>query len=155
MSKAKTIIITAAVTAAVTSAIWLAGIVSFLAFFGDTAPFSVTVGAPESVKLGDEFPLVVTTRNVGDEPSTLGSIDLYDSFAAGFEVVKVAPFPREVSNLFDLRSYFFTEQLAPGAEVVVTFTLRAVKSGTWAGQVDSCTPAEDYASVNVVIHVEE
>jgi uncharacterized repeat protein (TIGR01451 family) len=166
MSRTATVILTAVITAAVTSLLWLAvGGVAFMIWkdtsdisFGDTSllgePFQVEFDAPSTVKAGETFTLSITATNIGDDKTTLNSIDIYDELSDGFEVVRISPSSSEKMDLFNFRSYYFEGLgLDAGESTTVSFELKAVKPGNWIGDVDCCTPSESFSSSTVAIEV--
>lgn len=155
MSKGALILLTAIITAIVTSMFWaVAGVFAYIAFSGP-APFAVSVDAPDSVTVGEEFELAVTVQNVHDTAAQLGSIDIYDSFLDGFDVVSVSPEPTEELGVLDFRSFYFEEELGVNESTVVVYTLKAAQAGLWSGDVDCCTPSENFSTATAVVRVVE
>ena len=160
MNNAKTIIITSAITFVATSAIWIAGILfyivdfTYFAGFMDSASFSVEVQAPEKVKIEETFNLTVSVSNPSEETITLDSIDIYDSLLDGFEIISIEPEPDDVSRLFDFHTIFLDYELAPGENIIVTYTLKAREPGLWTGDIDCCTPNQQFVTVIKGILVE-
>ncbi|WOO41063.1 hypothetical protein [Rubellicoccus peritrichatus] len=153
-----TIFLTAIITAILTSAFWIAGItVGYVYytsnyFIGDTPDFAVSVDSPEQVRIGEEFDLVVKVSNPSEEDLKLGSIDIYDSLLDGFKVLEVIPKPNEEDSIFEFRSFYFSEELKPQDSVTITFKLKGAKAGVWTGDIDSCTPWEQFVtSVQTIV----
>lgn len=110
---------------------------------------SATLDLPQQVKRGDIIRMRVLTFNPNNRPITLDSIDIDDSFMAGFQVVRVEPTPKDTMRLRVLRqrSWEFGAVVPPGTGLDVTFELRAVDEGRWIGQVDVCNPTQDFNSL--------
>ncbi|MHC5055050.1 MAG: hypothetical protein ACYTKD_10080 [Planctomycetota bacterium] len=104
--------------------------------------------APEAT-LGSTATMVVVAKNPHEEPVTLDSIDIDESFLAGFQVISIDPEPTDTSNvpLLDQRSWSFGEEIAPGESHSVTFNLRPVSEGRFTGDVDVCNPSQDYKTL--------
>ena len=173
MSRTASVILTAVITAAVTSLLWLVvGGVAFMfwksssdigssgfdfdhtSFMGE--PFQVEFNAPSTAKVGETFTLSITATNMGDEKTTLNSIDIYDELLDGFEVVRISPGSTEKMDLMNFRSHYFSGlNLDAGESTTVSFELKAVKPGMWSGDVDCCTPSESFSSATVAIEVTE
>ena len=162
MNNTKVIFISSVVTFLATSAIWIAGIVFYIvdftyyfAGFMDSASFSVEVEAPHKVKMEEIFNLTVSVTNPSEETITLDSIDIYDSLLDGFEIISIEPEPDDVLHLFGFYSIYLYYKLAPGENVVVTCTLKAREPGLWIGDIDSCTPGQQFVTVSKGILVEQ
>ena len=90
---------------------------------------------------------MLRTRNLHEELVHLDSIDVDLAFLEGFEVVSVDPTPSDTMEIFVQRSWSFTNSVAPGEELVVTYRLKAVRPGHYVGDVDVCNPAQDFTTV--------
>lgn len=165
MNRTPLVILTALITAACTSLFWMGiGAIAFtfwmsnedtpgLGMFMDD-PFEVEVEAPAQVRVGETFTLKVKATNPADQSVTLNSIDIYKTLLDGFEIVRVLPRTTEVSSIFEFRSHYFNGlHLEAGESTTVTFELKAVKPGTWQGDIDCCTPMENFTSVTEQILV--
>ena len=64
---------------------------------------SATLDVPQQVKQGDIVRMKVLTFNPNKRSITLDSIDIDDSFMAGFQVVRVEPTPKDTLRLGILR----------------------------------------------------
>lgn len=115
--------------------------------------FQVDIEAPDEVALNEEFDLVVNVINASDSNLTLGSIDIYSSLLDGFEVISIEPFPNEISEMFGLQSSYFSHKLAGGEQITVTYSLQAKEEGLWIGDIDCCTPFENFVTVSKAIKV--
>lgn len=151
----KHIVLTALVTFALTSVFWIACLIGAYMFWVNHQPdFLVTVDSPDRVFEGDVFELSATVENPTDGSLTLGSIDIYDSFIDGFEVVQVDPEPASMDPSFGFATFYFSQELPPGAIHTFVFKLRAVEAGVWTGDVDFCTPMENFVTATKTIVVE-
>lgn len=118
---------------------------------------SATLDVPQQVKQGDIVRMKVLTFNPNKRSITLDSIDIDDSFMAGFQVVRVEPTPKDTLRLGILRqrSWEFGAMVPPGTGLDVTFELQAVAEGRWIGQVDVCNPTQDFNSLLADVMVSE
>lgn len=160
MSKTSAVILTAFITVICTSLLWMGvGVVAYKAWMSTDEwigedLFSVELEAPAMVKVGELVTMQVTATNISEDLQTLNSIDIYDSLLDGFELVRVSPKTNDDTNIFDFRSFYFDDlRLKPGESTTVTFELKAVKPGTWQGDVDCCTPMESFSTAIATIMV--
>ena len=105
-----------------------------------------TLSMPAVVSIDSEFEMVVTATNREQVPIVLDSIDIYDSFLDGVQVVNIDPEPSDTMHLFFMRSWEFGNELAPGESLEVRFTFLAVKEGHFSGDVDVCNPNQDFST---------
>lgn len=99
----------------------------------------LNVTSPANVTEGDAFDIVVTVRNTGADQTTLHSIDLYNSYLDGVEVLSSTPaFDSQGSMLGEYEAFRYDDALPPGAVSVVTLRARARKVGVWVGDLDVC-----------------
>lgn len=153
-SRTSLVVVTALISVIVTSALWLSGIVLAYRFFlNDPPPFSVTIDAPPETSVGETITLNLQVSNPTDEQLQLGSIDLYDSLLAGFTIVKIHPEPTEREHTFDFSTFYYSKSLNPGEAFSITLDLEATKPGIWTGDVDFCTPSEEFVSSSVTLRV--
>ena len=112
----------------------------------ETPTLGAALSVPMEVQTGATFTLTITTTNSHNQPVTLDSIDIDDSFLAGFQVVTIVPEPGDTSHLqlLNQRSWVFDKAVAPGGTLSVTFTLKAIADGHFTGDVDVCNPAQDF-----------
>lgn len=162
MSKTVAIILTACITLIVSSIVWVGiGLLVYKTWMSENSwigdePFDVELDSPITAAVGEVFTMQVTATNLGDEAATLGSIDIYDTFLEGIEVLRVTPTPERNDGIFDFQSYFFDGiRMEPGESATVTFKMKAVKPGRWQGDVDCCTPMESFSTAVAVIEVGE
>ena len=97
--------------------------------------------------MGEEFDLVMKTRNLHMDPIRLDSIDVDFAFLEGFEVISITPTPEEPMDIFGQRSWAFTDTVAAGDSLDVVFTLKAVREGHYVGDIDVCNPNQDFTTV--------
>jgi hypothetical protein len=107
------------------------------------------LSVPSEVALDSTATLVVTVTNPHEEDVTLDSIDIADSFLAGFQVVSVEPEPNDTMSVpfMEQRSWDFGEPVGPGKSLTVKFTLKPVSEGRFSGEVDVCNPSQDSKSL--------
>jgi len=160
MSKTSAVILTAFITIILTSMAWFAiGVVAYKAWLSEDSwmgdePFIVVLDAPATANMDEVITLKVTATNIGEDTATLGSIDVYDTFLEGFDVVRITPKPKNESGIFGFQSYYFDGFLMePGESATVSFELKASKAGTWEGDVDCCTPLENFSTAVATITV--
>lgn len=151
----KQIVLTALVTFVLTSVFWVACLFGLYSWWANYQPdFIISVDAPARVTEDAIFQLVAKVENPTDETLTLGSIDIYDSLINGFEVMSVDPEPESTDPSFGFATFYFSQELPPGAVHTVVFELRAVETGVWTGDVDFCTPSENFVTATKTIVVE-
>jgi len=114
-----------------------------------------SLSVPPQVALDSTAIMVVTTTNPHPKPVTLDSIDVDDSFLAGFQVVRIDPEPVDTMHIFGQRSWTFDQSVAPGDSLEVRFELRAVQEGHFSGDVDVCNPGFDFMTVVADVVVTE
>ena len=104
---------------------------------------------PPEVQLDAPVTLVITATNTHEKAVTLDSIDIEDSFLAGFQVVDIDPPPEETMHLpfVNQRSWTFSRMLAAGEACSVSFTLKPVVAGHFSGDVDVCNPNQDFTTL--------
>ena len=149
------IIVAVAVTFVATSLLWLGGIVGlYFVFYGGAPPFRIALQYPREVTLGDEFDLEIEVENARRKRVSLASIDVFDSFLEGFELIGTVPSYEDHEHVFNFRTLWFQEDLMPEGTVIVRVTLRAAQLGRYGGQLDVCTASElcttVYAAIDVV-----
>ncbi|MFK7852108.1 MAG: hypothetical protein AB8D78_14120 [Akkermansiaceae bacterium] len=108
--------------------------------------FEVAVDLPETVTMGEVFKMEVAVKNVGSSNLTLADLDVYSEFLDGFEIVSVDPKPRSTSHTFGILTHGYSEKLAPSEVFEVEFELRATAVGYWGGDIDACTPTQNYVT---------
>ena len=114
-----------------------------------------SISAPSVVQLDSELKLVVTASNSHTESIVLDSIDIDDSFLEGFQVVEIAPVPKDTMHIFGMRSWEFGITVSPGESQEVEFTMKAVQEGHFSGDVDVCNPNQDFTTVIADVVVRE
>ena len=99
----------------------------------------LTVEAPDAVKVGDTFKLVVrATNRLSDREIELGDLDIEDQYLDGFVIVSISPDPKstELDTFNDCMAVRFAVTLPPGSTAEFEFELRAQRVGQYRGQVD-------------------
>lgn len=126
--------------------ILVAGGLFWYVFLHDLPTFTGAISAPSQVTAGDTFSFAVIASNPHPDAIELDSIDVADSFLAGFQVVLVEPKPLRTFQipLTNQRSYGFDQRVEANGSATVTFTLRAVQKGHFSGDVDLCNPHQDF-----------
>ena len=107
----------------------------------------VRLRCPESVVVGESFDLVLEASNLDSESIRLDSIDVDLDFLSGFELVSITPPAEDSMDFFGQRSWSFTESVAPGETLEVTFRLTATEQGHYVGDIDVCNPNQDFTTV--------
>ena len=153
-SRIALVAVTAAVSVVVTSALWIVGIaVTHRLLRREPPPFAVTIDAPTEAAVGETITLKARVSNPTDERLQLGSIDVYDSLLDGFVVQRVEPEAAQRDHTLDFSTFYYSRTLAPGETLTVAFELKAARPGLWTGDVDICTPAENFVTSTVTIRV--
>ena len=154
MSHRSVIVTTSLVTFLITSALWIT-VFGFLYWSVTSEPpaFQVQIESPEQVTLGEEFDLVVNVTNASESDLTLGSIDVYESLLDGFELISVSPTPSETSHFIGMHTSYFSKKLEAQESFTATYSLKAKEEGLWIGDIDFCTPWENYVTVSKAITV--
>ena len=101
----------------------------------------VSVDAPIGVRVGETFDMKIVVKNERAKGDILVTdIDIEQKYLEGFFVVRVDPKEKDSMNvpLVNSLSHTFDLQIPPGEQRVFTFTLRAVKTGIYRGEVDVC-----------------
>ncbi len=104
-----------------------------------------SLSVPADAALGSTFTIVVTAHNPHDRPVTLDSIDISDSFLAGFQVLEIRPAASSTMHvgLVRRRSWEFRSEVLRGDTLRIEFRLRAVARGRFTGEVAICNPTQD------------
>ena len=148
------IIITFVVTFIGTSLLWGAVILFGMSTLSGSAPdFRVQIDAPDMVQVSETFQVVVSVTNPTDHTVEIGSIDVYHSFLEGFEFVGASPAPADVEDIWDFKTFWFNHTLDPGERRDYALDLRALTPGVWSGDVDVCTPEENFITNRLVVRV--
>jgi len=153
MRTKQTVLVTIVVTFFTTSALWIAGLFLLYSHFIQSADFAVSIAAPDEVARGEVFTLSVEVSNPSDQPIVLGSIDIYDSLLDGFEILAINPQPTDTDPGFGFHTAYFSKALRPGEIFKVTYDLKGIKPGLWIGDIDSCTPQEQFVTNSTAIMV--
>ncbi len=150
----KLILITILLTAVVTSLAWLGvGGLAYYVIYNKTPEFVVSVDQPETVEVGTEFKLGITVENSGRSPLTLSNIDLYDGLLDGFEILGTSPAPRTTERIYGYASYGIERTLNSGETYSIEVELRAEEAGVWGGDIDACTPGQNFITRYTEIEV--
>lgn len=97
---------------------------------------TASLEGPQTVKLGEEFDLVVKTKNTHEDEIRLHSIDIEYRFLNGFEVVSVSPDAVESSTGDSAyRTWKFSETVDPDESRNITLRLKAVQVGQFYGDL--------------------
>lgn len=112
-----------------------------------------TVKFPDAVTVDEEFDVVVEATNPHAKAIPLGHVDFELALMSGFRVVSVTPEAVETPNYAAYQRWSFSKLVEPGASQTVTFRLRAVRPGNFAGDIDVCNPNEDCTTKHVIVHV--
>ena len=105
---------------------------------GEPSGVDIDVDSPTSVVVDEPFSIDVSVTNVADTMQTLDDIDLD---AAALEVLEVMstspPFTRTSRNRF-FKTYWFEEEIEPGATLKVSVEMVARETGTHPFWLDVC-----------------
>ncbi len=154
MSGKRAVVITTFLTFLITSFVWVGvGTVIYHVLTREPPGFEVVIEHPDSVELNEDFLLVVKVKNPMGGSLNLGSVDFYDDLLDGFEVLSVDPKPNSKQKLFGFTSYYFRTARKSSSEFVLTLNLRAKEAGEWAGDIDCCTPLENFVTNYIEISV--
>jgi len=107
----------------------------------DPAGLRAYVESPDEVKVGELFELrVVVANDRQGRGLKVSSIDLGESYLAGFVVRATEPSPKSSQRVsFDnSQSFRFDVPVPAGGTNVFTFRLRAARPGLYRGDVDIC-----------------
>ena len=123
-------------------------------YFTGSPPFQVTIDAPSKVAVNDTFDVVINVTNPSDKKMILDSIDIYSSLLDGFDIVSVSPDPGSQMKILNFQSLSFSHSVRPNETVKVVVSLNAKEEGYFAGDIDVCTPAQNFTTVSTGIVVE-
>lgn len=156
MSTRRIIAATSLITFLITSALWIA-VLAFLYWSVNLEPpeFQIDIESPDEVALGDEFHMVISVTNISDSDLTLSSIDVYDSLLGGFELIYIDPTPEDKWRILGMDTSFFSRRLSAQETFTATYSLKAKAVGAWVGDIDCCTPFENFVTVSKAIRVTE
>lgn len=137
-----------------TSVVWvgLGGLGYWLIYRG-SPDFVVSVDHPPIVTVGETFKLKVTVENGGTKNIRLSELDVSDDLLKGFEVISISPKPKGKSKFFGINIYDFSRKIKSGEKIEIEFKLKAKDVGLWLGNVDACTPTQNFVTHYVEIEV--
>jgi hypothetical protein len=115
----------------------------------------VNVDSPNKAVLREEIQLVIDVSNPTGDDIELGSIDLYNGLLDGFDVTSITPTPLNRENIFNFTSLSYDKTLSPSDNFTVTLTLLPTQVGVWSGDIDCCTPSENFVTSTQTIVVSE
>ena len=100
----------------------------------------ISVDAPVSVQVGQEFGITLTIRNTDSSTQTLVDVDIADEYLEGVVVQETNPAFKDAMHVpFDnTQSYSMDMTLPVGREVTVTISAYAAHAGDYAGDIDFC-----------------
>ena len=100
----------------------------------------ISVDAPASVQVDQEFYIILTIRNTGSSTQTLVDVDIADEYLEGVMVRETDPAFKDAMHVpFDnTQSYSMDITLPAGREVTVTISAYAAHAGDYAGDIDFC-----------------
>ena len=120
-------------------------VVALILFVGnaiqDVEGVGVFVDGPADVVVGQTFDLIVTVTN--ERPRkvlALSDIDIGEEYLAGFIITNINPRPKSSMHVAidNSRSFTFSSSIPPKMSKSFTFTLRALNTGLYRGDVDIC-----------------
>lgn len=154
MNRTGLVILTALVTAVATSLVWAAGLfLIYRDYASDSPPFALKVEAPHEVALGEPLSIRVRVTNPSDKALKLDSIDVGEKLLEGFSVTGITPDPSGRDSLPGFASYAYSKTLAPGEAWEFRIDLTARREGVWSGDLDFCTPSQNFVTSSVTIRV--
>lgn len=116
------------------------GIGMFLSHVGkDLEGAAVRVVGPDEVSVGDTFDLEVFVHNTRKNKTLkVDDIDIADVYLEGFVVTSTEPNYKSTNHvpIDDSQSFTFNQAIAVGKTNRFVFKLRAVKAGTFKGDLD-------------------
>jgi len=101
----------------------------------------VTIEAPDTVAVGEEFVMSVAVENLReDRPFNLTDVDVHDDYLKGFAVLGTEPPAKSNMHvpLDNSMSYSFDVSIAPKETQRFRFRLRPPAPGVFRGNVDVC-----------------
>jgi hypothetical protein len=117
----------------------------------------VSIAAPRTVSIGQEFEVLLSITNTADEDQSLNSVDIENVYLEGIEVLGSDPeyyesFGIDMDNTV---SYSYEINIRPGETLVVMFYCKAISAGKFEGKMDVCiNTGFNYESVDVSTTVE-
>lgn len=95
---------------------------------------------PESVKVGDTFPMTITVHNSAAAAQTLFSIDFDTHFLKSVSIVSTTPASKSVDPnvLASIQSYTYEQDIAPDATFNVSVQAKATQAGAFPLKIDVC-----------------
>ena len=136
----------------------IGGVMIWFSLFRELPLLDATLSLHNEVEVESTVSMVITATNSHTKAITLDSIDVGDSFLAGFQVISVDPRPTDTTHMpiVNQRSWDFGVEIQPGDSLAITFQLRAVTEGHFSGDVDVCNPNQDFRTLlaDVVVRKE-
>lgn len=117
-------------------AVWL--YVSSMGEFEPPENIAVVITAPDEVKPGETFTVEVRVLNEADRAQTLDSIDVHDTYTAGFRLRSSTPAWRSSSRADGYISFDYQIKIPARGEHVVRFEATALRRGDYEGDWDIC-----------------
>ena len=108
--------------------------------FEEPENVDISVDAPTSVQVDQEFYIILTIRNTGSSTQTLVDVDIADEYLEGVVVRETDPAFKDAMHVpFDnTQSYSMDLTLPAGREVTVAISAYAAHAGDYAGDIDFC-----------------
>lgn len=125
-------------------------VVSIIVMIAGGAFLYTSVKEPENAYISVDVPVRATkdesvtielhVENTGTESQLLHSVDISSEYLAGIAILESDPPFVESSPIpfFDFQSYWFEQEISPGAKLVVRFLGVAVNTGDYSGVIDVC-----------------
>lgn len=114
----------------------------------------ISVDAPSSVSLGEDYVINVEIRNISGEEIILQSVDIQTEILAGFVIENVEPYYMETYEFGfggeTYQTYAFQYPIAPGESLTVTFRGEAVAPGSFGGEIDICINSDFICKTDVI-----
>lgn len=141
--------------------VFTAASVGILALIGSKEPTDLEVEyvLPYSVNVGDEFDLIISLTNTGDQTLNITDIDLDGAFSGsildGAIVTSTDPDMERDYSVPGVKSFHYNTAIQPHSSSDIRFLLLAQVSGEFGGRIDIYTNSFESKSIYPVITIRE
>lgn len=99
---------------------------------------------PETVKVGDTFPMTLSIHNTATQSQKLYSIDIDTHFLKGISIVGTTPAYKSVAPnmLAPIQSYAYEQDIAPDATFIIAVQAKATQAGAFPLKMDVCVGSD-------------
>lgn len=108
------------------------------AAFDEPENIEVSIEAPITVDVDQEFDLVVTVKNTSASTQTLVDLDIGEDYLEGVAVRRMDPAFSDALGGFGTMTYSMDLALPPGQEVTITIAAYAAHAGDYSASLDLC-----------------